>query len=1170
MNQPIDADIRQQALDTRYSFAVSAPAGSGKTGLLTQRVLSLLAQCEYPENILAITFTKKAAAEMQGRIIAALQNAKDESKGPDDHFSNKTWQLARQVIKRDAEQQWHLLDLPNRLRITTIDSFCRQLSQQMPLSNTLGNTPEVLDTAEIKNAYELAVRETLSLLEQTHPLQTDLIRLIKHFNNQLPNIESLLINLLGRRDQWLGPLLESKDQRHSLESILQTVTTEHLQACQHALKSISGELLTLADYAASMLEKSNKESIICQCLGLTTLPDTSHQGLSQWLGLCELLLTKQGGVRNTIDKRWGFPAADKDMSKEEKDYAKAQKQRMLDLLVELKNQPDLVSLLHNSRGLPENHYTDDQWELLDSLTRVLTRLVAQLNLVFQQIGKTDFIEITLAALNALGHSDQPTDLALAMDYRIQHILVDEFQDTSSPQLNLLKKLTAGWQADDGRTLFVVGDAMQSCYGFRDANVGIFLDIRQQGLGDIKLTPLDLSVNFRSEENIVHWCNTVFADVFPKENKINHGAVKYQQAIAFHQSQTANSQVTQKANNTAVSIECFLHEESISHRTDEAKEIADIILKTQQEQTNGTVAILVRKRSQVNEITVALNNANIEYRATDIDRLETNMLVMDLMNLTRALLYPNDRIAWLALLRAPWCGLNMEDLHAIANIQLENSEKNLFFNIIYNTKKIVLSQTGNKLLQRFSTTLQQVLKQQGRCNLRQWIEGAWLQLGGSALFIDIDEQQIADQFFQLLEKHQIGSTLPDWNVFSHAVSQLYANPSYSKEMDKSNSTVEIMTIHKSKGLEFDTVIIPGLDQSSASDKQQLLAWLEWLDSQQQSQLVISPVHASGNDRDSIHDYIRQQQKIRQQLEADRLFYVGCTRAIKNLHLLAYVKTKNIPEDINTEITSLKNLNSYKPAENSILASIWQHIKDTAKISLSSDSQHTTEHLPRKAHPNSLIRQNEDWEKKEYPVNQQLKAYRLNHYSEDIAIDNRVSPSELHQRDARYIGTILHSALQDITESGYLSWNDQKIENHTIIWQKQLQQLGMNTGYAKTSANKIATAVKQMLATETGCWLLDNQHQDSACELSLWARIKHTQQEMIIDRTFIDTKTNTRWIIDYKSSEPDSSSAEALANFSQKEHSLYRQQLLNYASLFRHEQNVRTALYFPLINHFYEIT
>ena len=512
MIPPIDATVRQQALDTRYSFAVSAPAGSGKTGLLTQRVLSLLAQCEYPEQILAITFTKKAAAEMQGRIISALQNAKDNPKGPSDPFSKKTWELARQVIKHDADREWHLLALPNRLRITTIDSFCRQLSQHMPLSNTLGNTPEVLDSVEINHAYTLAVRETLNLLEKTHPLQTDLIRLLKHFNNQLPTIESLLVSLLGRRDQWLGPLLESKDQRHSLESILQTVTTEHLQACQQALRSLSigptsigplsRELLTLADYAATTLAKDNKESIIRQCLGLSALPETNHQGLKQWWALCELVLTKQGRVRTTIDKRWGFPSADKNMNKEEKAYAKEQKQRMLNLLVELKNQPEITHLLHASRGLPADHYTDDQWALLDSLTRVLTRLVAQLNLVFQQIGKTDFIEITLAALNALGHSDQPSDLALALDYRIQHILVDEFQDTSTPQLNLLKQLTAGWQTGDGRTLFVVGDAMQSCYGFRDANVGIFLDIRQHGLGDVKLIPLDLSVNFRSEENIV--------------------------------------------------------------------------------------------------------------------------------------------------------------------------------------------------------------------------------------------------------------------------------------------------------------------------------------------------------------------------------------------------------------------------------------------------------------------------------------------------------------------------------------------------------------------------------------------------------------------------------------------------------------------------------------------
>lgn len=1151
MTQPIDADIRRQALDTSASFAVSAPAGSGKTGLLTQRVLALLAQCEQPENLLAITFTKKAAAEMQSRILAALHNAQTQTEAPKDDFSRTTWMLARAVILRNQEKQWQLLSLPNRLQITTIDSFCRQLSQRTPLINTLGNTPDVLDNAGIKQAYQLAARETLKLLEQNHPLKEDLIRLSKHFNNQMMTIESLFSHLLSRRDQWLGPLYRSQDQRVLLESTLQQVITEHLQTTQQALLPLSGELLTLADYAATTLSNDNKLSDITHCKGITSLPANNYQALSEWSGLAELTLTKQGSIRSTVDKRSGFPAADKTMDAEQKKYVKAQKQRMLHLLDALKTRPNIASLLHNIRSLPSPGYTDEQWQLLNSLTPVLTLLVAQLKLIFQQLGKTDFIEITLAALNTLGTEDQPTDIALAMDYRIQHILIDEFQDTSTPQLHLLKQLTAGWQVDDGRTLFIVGDAMQSCYGFRDANVGIFLDIRKNGLADISLMPLDLSVNFRSQAPLVHWFNRIFTDVLPEQDSINQGAVKYQQAIAFNETGSQHE---------AVSTFIFARDEAPKQRTEETEKIVGIIRHHQQTTPNNSIAVLVRKRSQVGEITQALNSAGILYRATDIDPLDTNMVIMDLLSLTRALLYPNDRIAWLSLLRSPWCGLDMFDLYAIANWGKEG-QKNLhhLLSAINNENAIAtLSVNGQAIITRFKEAIASIMRQQARCNLRQWIESAWLQLGGSASLMHRDEMTVIKQFFTVLEKYQSAGKLQDWEIFIDAVKQLYADSSSHMASSDDKAIVDIMTIHKSKGLEFDTVIIPGLDHGSAADKPQLLAWLEWLDHSQNNQLVISPVNATGSDADAIHTYIRQQQQQRQQLEADRLFYVGCTRAIKRLHLLAYAKVKDKDGTIELERSTTKNT----------LTTIWPYIKNNIHLmnTESAIPNHWLKEQNPQQHPNVIVRQNLQWQRPQYPENNLLQAYRLNHYSETLNVDNRANPSDLQQRNARYLGTILHSALQHITESGYQQWDEQRLIKQSTIWEKQLRQLGGSPELIKPLTEKIVVAVSNMLNSNIGCWLLDHQHPKSACELSLWTGKQHELQEWIIDRTFIDKQTHERWIIDYKSSEPVS--GESVNDFVAGEVKKYHKQLVCYQQLFGDEKNIHLALYFPLVNHFHE--
>ena len=132
--------------------------------------------------------------------------------------------------------------------------------------------------------------------------------------------------------------------------------------------------------------------------------------------------------------------------------------------------------------MPEERYTDDQWEVLGAILELLPRAAAQLKLVFAERGETDFTEIAQGAVRALGTPDNPTDLLLALDTRIKHILVDEFQDTSYSQYELLEKLTSGWERDDGRTLFVVGDPMQSIYRFREAKVALFLQAWERGLG----------------------------------------------------------------------------------------------------------------------------------------------------------------------------------------------------------------------------------------------------------------------------------------------------------------------------------------------------------------------------------------------------------------------------------------------------------------------------------------------------------------------------------------------------------------------------------------------------------------------------------------------------------------------------------------------------------------
>jgi ATP-dependent exoDNAse (exonuclease V) beta subunit len=195
------------------------------------------------------------------------------------------------------------------------------------------------------------------------------------------------------------------------------------------------------------------------------------------------------------------------------------------------------------RAAPPPSYTETQWEALEAIVALLKPAVAQLLALFGERGEVDFTQIAHGALQALGTPDEPTDRLLSMDVRVRHLLVDEFQDTSNSQWELLERLTAGWESGDGRTLFVVGDPMQSIYRFRDAQVGLFLHAWHAGLPGVKLEPLTLSTNFRSQAKIVEWVNEMFPHVLPAAEDESSGAVPYSPSVPFHDATPNGEQIS---------------------------------------------------------------------------------------------------------------------------------------------------------------------------------------------------------------------------------------------------------------------------------------------------------------------------------------------------------------------------------------------------------------------------------------------------------------------------------------------------------------------------------------------------------------------------------------------------------------------------------------------------
>ncbi|MCX4029581.1 UvrD-helicase domain-containing protein [Endozoicomonas sp. SM1973] len=1131
IKRPADWQARQQALDPTQSFAVTAPAGSGKTGLLTQRVLTLLAKVKRPEEILCITFTRKAAAEMHSRILNAIRRAQTESE-PANEYDRQTWLLAKQVLAQDTQYDWQLLVNPNRLRIQTIDSLCAYLVRHFPLQTGFGGMPDILDDAS--ECYQQAVRKFLGLLRQSSP-ETDLLsKLLLHLDNDLNKLSLLLEALLSRRDQWL-PYVVMADTKQLLQYIEQglvAVITDNLTVAASAISYHGSELAQLADFAGQQLAEEKPDHPLNQCVGLTGLPNTTPDALPQWLALVELLITKDGSWRKSVTKTIGFPTG---KTKAEKPYFKEMKQRLLGLIDALATQPGLAQQLANLRLLPPVHYQPKQGELLIALCQLLPLLVAQLMVTFTEQGKVDHTDINRAALAALGSEDAPTDLALVLDYRINHILVDEFQDTSKPQLTLLEKLTAGWQTGDGRSLFIVGDGMQSCYGFRDANVGIFLNARQHGIGSVALTPLSLTVNFRSQAKVIDWVNNTFQQSFPQQENIPLGAVSYAQSTAF------NSALAGTA------VECIgFHDEA--GRQLEAAKTVDVVSQYLAASATDTIAILVRSRGHLRDIIAALQAAGIKWQATEIDPLASRAVIQDLLSLTRALLNSADKLAWLATLRAPWCGLSNDDLEVLAQTQ---GVTTVLSRLQDETVLAKLSRHGQQRLATVVPILQQVANQRQRKPFAQVLAGCWQQIGGEASLDHEQSRQEAEVFFATLCEYATSFAGLDLAAFENKLNRLYAQPD-----PDANPRVQIMTIHKAKGLEFDVVILPGLDKQPRADDKPLLVWQQFLSTTGDDHLLLSPVHAYEAQSDAIYDFIRHQQQQKQRLENTRLLYVAATRAIKKLYLLFNGKQQETSGEVKAPVAS------------SLLATIWPAIKDQVSWQMAPTplpSQSTAPGIDL----STGWRLPSHYQPPTQPYEQLLKAYRGEEFNDEENL-----PEMVWDEVPRHVGTVVHRALYHITLLGIeqiASQPQQYCQQRYTIWRNQLRQLGIAQDELTSACHQVKHAIENTLADPKAQWFLNHQHPASQCEYPLTLQMRDKTIHYVVDRTFIDPDTNIRWIIDYKTVQLAQAAAESIDHKIAAEVQQYRAQLKGYVQTFQVLGNepIRAALYFTDIQHLAEV-
>lgn len=1094
IKQPSDSAVRLAAIDPAQSFLIQAPAGSGKTELLTDRILALLATVNRPEEIVAITFTRKAASEMHARVLAKLQAGQGDP--PVQEYKRRSWELAQKAMQRNDEMGWNLLQYPARLSVRTIDSFCAYIVRAMPWLSALGGLPAITENA--REHYKAAAQATLAMADDMESVAT----LISHLDVDMRVAESLLVDMLASRDQWLPLLVSGGDIEQLLANLEQAIEQELQTLAASMPLGWAASLAPSVSRAAQILANSEESLDLNALLDWQGEPfDTCHQDLDKWHALANVLLTGTDTLRRTVNKRQGFEA--------KSDY----KDDFLTWLKSADESAPWVAALAEVRNAPLNGYHPDQLQTLHALIQVLWLASAQLNVRFVETGEVDFIEIAQRAVQALGQPDDPTDLLLMLDTTIKHLLVDEFQDTSQSQIELLKRLTAGWMQDDGRTLFLVGDPMQSIYRFRKAEVGWFLKVKAQGLGEVKLKTLHLTNNFRSQANVVDWVNRIFHPLFPGQNNPTLGAISYTPSeafndgvdglgVEFHPVWLTGDDPADQAANAAEAIAIQLAREALQRHAD----------------SEHPVAILVRARTHLDGIVRRLAQANIPCRAVELVSLKARQVVIDLVQLARALSHPADRLAWLSVLRSPLCGLKLASLHAVFGSDHQSTVPLLLSQWLEQDRggQSCLENTESARLRRAASILLDRQNSAGTIPFAAWLESCWERLGGPAIYASASDMADAESLFRLIEKLAPYGGLNPIELDAK-LEQLYAAP------NSTGRAVEVMTIHKSKGLEFDTVILAGLHRKPRSETQPLLRF-----EHNDGDLLLGPIrHRVHDEADPVSTYLAQREKKRASYETDRLLYVGVTRAREQLHLIGTVVLDGAGEP-------------KVPASSSLLGRLWDHMIKPVPPSLSELCDN-----------GATAMQSEQ----SRPLVRIQDAHLLPVEPAAKPVTGGTSWQwRLDSGDEATIGTVAHAWLERMGKDGVQSWPVERINASVPVLRKQLSRAGLASSGLDAAAGAVRDTLAATLASPKGLWLLNaaRAHRE-------WSLLDISGRVSVID---LAISHEGGWlVVDYKTGMP--ADGELPESFIQRMRQRYQEQIERYCEHVTalDGRQARGALYFP---------
>jgi ATP-dependent helicase/nuclease subunit A len=802
-------DAQKEARDSfNINTIVSAGAGSGKTSVLVARYLQLLSRGMADDSlnaheILAITFTRKAATEMRTRI----------RKGIYDKIASDT----------QNEAYWRKqLAYLDRAQIGTIHSFCSSILRSNPVESNLDPAFSIAEERDADEFLATHIREFLRL--ELRKQDADAVLLANEYGSA--NFLSELLQL------WHGNALP--EQTEDLTLPYTKALQDAAAAKEYVLELLTHaeDELTPAHYAIIAEQGTRFEEV----LRAQEIEASDLEELQQILDLLNL--------RSSKDKAY---------------------------IKDLKEHFALVM----SIPLLEKAQT-----ILPSWQRFITALQKYLYEQKTESSTLSFDDLEIRALNLL--KDNPQVLQKCQK-RYKQIMVDEFQDTNERQRQLIY-LLAGGNADKlgGNSLFVVGDPKQSIYRFRGAEVQVFAKVRQEikAMGGKDIV---LDQNFRSTNKVVALCNHIFECLL--------GA-------------TRQSNIAYEALTTTKESEVMPHlwlinypkEDSLLEREMEAELTAQEIIRLHEEEKLpfADINVLFSTMASVNIFADIFQQAGIPYKIVDGRGFYERQEILDLINLLKVLVNPADNVALTGILRSPYFGIPDTIL---TNLYLGMGNTETLWDKLLHAPDKLLQRAAKKLcylhqeavglsLPDLSIAIAKTLEPETVLLLQ---ENGQERLANYQKFMDMGADFAAQGF----------GTLSSW--LAQVVDLRENGVRESAATVEAEDAVTIMTIHKAKGLEADTVFVPRLDAGTDSDKD-----------------TIKYVAGQGlgisvcNEQESLEptSVLQQFKEQNKQLEAEeksRLLYVAMTRAQKRLYLLGGKKqVKKQQEKANGWVGDLQEL------------------------------------------------------------------------------------------------------------------------------------------------------------------------------------------------------------------------------------------------------------------------